>query len=189
MENMFDRNNAVIDADVTPPARMNIADALTALKTTYKNVAESIQSGTYTKTNLAADVETLDAIATEMQLIYDLDMATLDKLESILAKADLTVEKLDENILNLSRAAARMDGYILEIDEIHTSLTETKTEGIQVTFHPFEFVKSLNYMWQGMLIIMLVMCVLISGTALLNKASHAIAEAKNGNKNGTKDDN
>ncbi len=52
-------------------------------------------------------------------------------------------------------------------------------------FEPFNFIKNLTYMGQGMLIIMLVMCVLIGGTALLNYVTGKIAEAKQGNTDGT----
>ncbi len=47
-------------------------------------------------------------------------------------------------------------------------------------FEPINFIKNLTYMGQGMLIIMLVMCVLIGGTMLLNYTTAKIAAAREG---------
>ncbi len=55
-------------------------------------------------------------------------------------------------------------------------------------FEPFNFIKNLSYMGQGMLIIMLVMCALIGGTMLLNYATGKIAEAREKKANATDDD-
>ncbi len=55
-------------------------------------------------------------------------------------------------------------------------------------FEPFNFVKNLSYMGQGMLIIMLVMGVLIGGTVLLNKVTAKIIAAREGKTNETDND-
>ncbi len=52
-------------------------------------------------------------------------------------------------------------------------------------FEPVNFLKNLTYMGQGMLIIMLVMCVLIGGTMLLNYTTAKIAAAREGKPDGT----
>ncbi len=51
---------------------------------------------------------------------------------------------------------------------------------LEFMFQPVNFVKNLTYMGQGMLIIMLVMCVLIGGTMLLNYTTGKIAAAREG---------
>lgn len=69
-------------------------------------------------------------------------------------------------------------GEAPEVGE-NTELEDEATKPIKVKFTTKNFLPALNYLWQGMLCIFIVIGVLVLVTYGLNKASNSIASRKN----------
>ncbi len=158
-----------------------IQEKLLSLNTAYENV----DIAAYTADSVKAHVKEIGEISLALMEQKEFDEDAQADLETIYNNAKIIYTDLETDFITAAEAATQMKTCVTDLTELYSAETQS---GISVNFKPFNFVTSLQWMGMGMLIIMLVMAILIAGTAILNKATNAIAEAKRKREN-AEDDN